>query len=354
MTYVTDPQWFFTSPEIEPYLPMAVGKLWDTAQVGARLEAFAIAGCDTGKLFRTVQQKVEYYKMAIRNRVNQNLRRITDNPNIQMQYVHFESQIVLQHGVDIVGWNHPTFGNPSQLSSSLEPLKKLHDALVSGACKFVKLTEAECEKRKKEYEAKLANGETEGPQRKPRKDAGRKRGPNKRTKRKRGEDDDEDDDEQEDKDEDDDEDDDDEDDEDEEDEEPPTKSARKKPATKRRRKQLQAPEEEEESNDEPAPPKSTRKQPAPKRRRNQPKAPAAEGDGEESTTPKPTRQPPASKRARKQPQPQEEEGQPAAKRTRKQPVKRAPKPAATQGRHVVTPAVVEDSGPEAQAGDALS
>ncbi|TFK59157.1 hypothetical protein BDN72DRAFT_906111 [Pluteus cervinus] len=229
-TYVMDPQWFFTSAELEPYLPMAVGKQWNTAQVGARLEAFAIAGCDTSKLFKTVQQKVEFYKMSIRNRVNHSLRQITGNSNLQMQYVHFETRIVHQYGVNIVGWTHPTFGNPSELSSSLEPLKKLYDALVSGECKFVKLSEADVDKRKKEYEAKLASGEVEVTERKQRKDAGTKRGANKRTKKRNAVEDDEDDEE---------EDDTEDEDEDDGDDEEPVPQPAKKPAAKRRRKERQ-------------------------------------------------------------------------------------------------------------------
>jgi hypothetical protein len=42
-----EPQWYFTSPELERYLPLAVGRKWEQAKVGPRLEAFAIAGCDT-------------------------------------------------------------------------------------------------------------------------------------------------------------------------------------------------------------------------------------------------------------------------------------------------------------------
>jgi len=40
------PNWFFTSPEFEEYMKIAVRKRWDTSEVGAKLEAFAVAGCD--------------------------------------------------------------------------------------------------------------------------------------------------------------------------------------------------------------------------------------------------------------------------------------------------------------------
>ena len=40
------PYWYFTTPAIEEYMKIAVRKRWDTSEVGTKLEAFAIAGCD--------------------------------------------------------------------------------------------------------------------------------------------------------------------------------------------------------------------------------------------------------------------------------------------------------------------
>jgi hypothetical protein len=42
------PYWFFTRPEFEGYMATVVNKLpnWTSAQAAAKLEAFAIAGCD--------------------------------------------------------------------------------------------------------------------------------------------------------------------------------------------------------------------------------------------------------------------------------------------------------------------
>jgi hypothetical protein len=41
------PQWYFTSDALRQYMPLAVRRKWDTSDVGTRLEAFALAGCDT-------------------------------------------------------------------------------------------------------------------------------------------------------------------------------------------------------------------------------------------------------------------------------------------------------------------
>ncbi|KAJ7438530.1 hypothetical protein B0H11DRAFT_1752670 [Mycena galericulata] len=40
------PQWFFTSRELEAYMPLATRRRWVTAEVGTKVEAFAVAGCD--------------------------------------------------------------------------------------------------------------------------------------------------------------------------------------------------------------------------------------------------------------------------------------------------------------------
>ena len=46
--YHMNPVWFFTSEALMNYMPTAVPlhKPWDLAYIGAKLEAFAIAGCD--------------------------------------------------------------------------------------------------------------------------------------------------------------------------------------------------------------------------------------------------------------------------------------------------------------------
>lgn len=41
------PQWFFTLPALEEYMNIAVRRKWDITEIGTKLEAFAVAGCDT-------------------------------------------------------------------------------------------------------------------------------------------------------------------------------------------------------------------------------------------------------------------------------------------------------------------
>ncbi|KAJ7764193.1 hypothetical protein DFH07DRAFT_738404 [Mycena maculata] len=40
------PQWFFTSRELEQYMPIATRRKWVTAEVGTKVEAFCVAGSD--------------------------------------------------------------------------------------------------------------------------------------------------------------------------------------------------------------------------------------------------------------------------------------------------------------------
>ncbi|KAJ6563495.1 hypothetical protein B0H10DRAFT_1108031 [Mycena sp. CBHHK59/15] len=67
------PQWFFTSRELEQYMPLATRKRWVTAEVGTKVEAFAVAGCDVMNLLRTSKQKADYLKAGIREGLTQKL-----------------------------------------------------------------------------------------------------------------------------------------------------------------------------------------------------------------------------------------------------------------------------------------
>ena len=49
-----EPEWYFSSEALKDYMKIAVPihKGWDLSHVGAKLEAFAVAGCDpVSKLF---------------------------------------------------------------------------------------------------------------------------------------------------------------------------------------------------------------------------------------------------------------------------------------------------------------
>jgi len=99
---------------------------------------------------------------------------ITSNPKAIMHYVQNHKEIVQRYKVKLVGWTHPTFANPSELSTSLPPLQILLDAIKSGQCKFVRLTPEEYNKEDDEYHEKLRNGDIIPRECKTRKDKGKK------------------------------------------------------------------------------------------------------------------------------------------------------------------------------------
>ncbi|PPQ75355.1 hypothetical protein CVT25_005593, partial [Psilocybe cyanescens] len=121
--YSIQPQWYFTTEALADYMKIAVRKKWDAHDVGIKIEAFAIAGCDPVNLLNTSKQKADYLKSQIRHRFESNLVEITGNPNAVMHYVRFEEDIVLRYGIDLVGYTYEKLVNPSLLSTSILPLK---------------------------------------------------------------------------------------------------------------------------------------------------------------------------------------------------------------------------------------
>lgn len=92
-----------------------------------------------------------------------------------MQYVNYEEAIVLKYGIELIGWTHNKFCNPSELSNALEPLHTLLKALNNQSCKFVKLSPLEHRAREVKYRGDVASGAIVVKQQKTHKDAGLKR-----------------------------------------------------------------------------------------------------------------------------------------------------------------------------------
>ncbi|KAJ7267849.1 hypothetical protein C8J57DRAFT_1613969 [Mycena rebaudengoi] len=193
--FFMEPQWFFTCPALENYMQFATAKRWDTGHVGAKLEAFAITGCDPANLLRTAKQKAEWIKGDIRRYVHQGLVEITKDEEAKMAYTWFEEDIVQRYGVVIDGWVGP-FINPSTMSTSLGNLRALSDALKMGECKFRKLTTAEAAERKAKWDTDVTAGRVTAKHRAERSDRGvpRKKVSGISSSRKRAHDDDADDD----------------------------------------------------------------------------------------------------------------------------------------------------------------
>lgn len=84
------PRWYFTSPDLERYLEIAVRKKFEAKQVGALMEAYAVAGgsvackpvtpqCCTRMytyglkpaVLRTSKMKADWFKALIRDKVTE-------------------------------------------------------------------------------------------------------------------------------------------------------------------------------------------------------------------------------------------------------------------------------------------
>lgn len=96
-----------------------------------------------------------------------------------MNYANYEKAIVLLYGVKIVGWPLEGFISPSNITS-ITDMRKLRDVWKTGACKWVRLTQAELDAHAASIEARQKNGEVVGKPRKKRSDAGVARGKRKR------------------------------------------------------------------------------------------------------------------------------------------------------------------------------
>lgn len=102
-----------------------------------------------------------------------------------MQYANYEVDIVQRYGIVLQGWTYENLVNPSELSTSLPPLRALLSAIEDGTCKFVKLTSAQAKERQDAYDAKVLSGEIIPRSRKRRSDAGSKK-PAKRARKGKG------------------------------------------------------------------------------------------------------------------------------------------------------------------------
>ncbi|KAF8184055.1 hypothetical protein K438DRAFT_1974648 [Mycena galopus ATCC 62051] len=170
--FFVSPEWHFSRKELEDYMPVATRKAWDTGEVGLKLEAFAIAGCDTTNLYRTAKQKADAMKGDIRALVKKSLVEVSGITDAEMAYSWYEEDVVQKYGVVMEGWVALPFANPSQFSTSLPNLRTLLDALKTGACAFRKLSLVEAAERKKKWDADVAVGIVLAKSRSERKDKG--------------------------------------------------------------------------------------------------------------------------------------------------------------------------------------
>ena len=68
-----------------------------------------------------------------------------------MHYVDYEEKIVQCYGVELIGWTYEKLVNSNHLSTLLPGLRQLLDAINTGSCKFIKLTQAQLNHCHEEY-----------------------------------------------------------------------------------------------------------------------------------------------------------------------------------------------------------
>jgi hypothetical protein len=182
---------------------------WTSIQAAAKLEAFAIAGCDVSGTFlvflsHLAQPLMEVLALCINSRdrakvlkaeicglvleklgmfsyliypvhtaefSNTAVVEATKNPNITMNYAHFYEVITVPYKISAVGWPGK-FINPSQLSDSLPPLLEFRDSLIEGSCYFKHLSDREIQELGERYRKGVEAGDIIPMQRKTRKDKG--------------------------------------------------------------------------------------------------------------------------------------------------------------------------------------
>lgn len=89
---------------------------------------------------------------------------ITKDPHAVMEYLRYETAVVQQYHVKLIGWTHPEWANPSDLKGGLEALEYLAEAIsTTNICKFVRITREEVDERKR----RIAAGEVMTPNREP-------------------------------------------------------------------------------------------------------------------------------------------------------------------------------------------
>ncbi|KIJ91094.1 hypothetical protein K443DRAFT_135562 [Laccaria amethystina LaAM-08-1] len=96
-----------------------------------------------------------------------------------MNYQNYNTQVIERLGVKLVGWTHNKLVSPYEIHS-VDDLRMLHNALVCGACFWMRLSKREMTRHKVDMEEREAAGEVVVKKRKARSDKGIPKGPRKK------------------------------------------------------------------------------------------------------------------------------------------------------------------------------
>jgi hypothetical protein len=96
-----------------------------------------------------------------------------------MNYQNYDTQIIQRLGVKLVGWTHHILVSPYEIYT-IDDLRTLRDALVCGACFWMRLSKREITQHKADMERRELMGEVVTKKRKERSDKGVRKGPSKK------------------------------------------------------------------------------------------------------------------------------------------------------------------------------
>ncbi|KAL0575882.1 hypothetical protein V5O48_006104 [Marasmius crinis-equi] len=170
-----NPKWLATDARIHDYLSLIL-RGWDPAHIGKKVEAFAVAGCDAAKVFKSQKDQAEALKRHVTRLIQDGLDTTCGTENQAMQYERFDTTITLRYRVIVEGWPQGIpFQKPSAFGGALDPLFRLRNAWQAGEAHFRKMNDEEFQKWQADRAEKIRTGDIIPKTRKKRSDAGVKR-----------------------------------------------------------------------------------------------------------------------------------------------------------------------------------
>ncbi|KAI1788545.1 hypothetical protein LXA43DRAFT_1097239 [Ganoderma leucocontextum] len=143
------PEWFFSDPDLNTHL-LGVVDMWDADSISYHVETFSRSG--------RPQMYATWMRKTIEDKINMLLVQVTGRRNVTVDYENYEKAVLIDLGVELVGWTHETFARPSTLPLDIMPLEKLLRAVNTGACFFRRRTKAECADHLRDYMQRMGAG----------------------------------------------------------------------------------------------------------------------------------------------------------------------------------------------------
>ncbi|KAH7905969.1 hypothetical protein BJ138DRAFT_1117997 [Hygrophoropsis aurantiaca] len=116
------PKVYVTSDSVEQFLRVYLRK--DPLDMACKMESGILSEGLTNSGSMNYKARVQAVKTAIRTGLQLALIKITKDASATMEYICYESLVVAQYHVKLIGWTHHNWKNPSDLKGGLELLEK--------------------------------------------------------------------------------------------------------------------------------------------------------------------------------------------------------------------------------------